>query len=781
LRSWRLQTIISRRQACAAGVSARRSAGIRLVAQRLRIGKVGRHQKLRHLQRLLVSGLASSAIATTAMAQSTTNNDVSGSVEEVLVTAQRRLESSQDVPISIDTVKAERLVAVGVQALPQLNVVTPGLQFQRAGATTSPFLRGVGAQTSTAGSESAVALFVDGVYIAAQGASLMSLSNVESVEVDKGPQGTLFGRNATGGVIQITTRKPSHDPHADITLGYGNYNTVDATSYATGGVSGDVAADLALSVHEQLDGYGTNLFTGRPIYRNRDYTARTKWLFTPSDDTEVTLILDYEQLFDERGFATRLPRLGELGLDQRGRGGFRFSGGFYDVDLDSPGFNRTTTWGGSVNAVHDFGFAQLRSISALHEQHWLGKTDLDLTPNNGTVDVFNPHQDTLSQEFQLLSADNEQSWLKWVAGSYLYHDLSKYDPTYISYAPGPLSNTTIYGTLLTNSWAVFGQGTIRLAAKTHLTLGIRYTEDRRSVNDIQTSVGPVPGGLVQKGDASFPKLTYRAALDHRFSDELMGYIQTSTGFKSGFFNNQALQSVPGQPKTPLAIEPESLDAYEMGLKSDLLGRRLRVNVSGFYYKYDNEQVNAFLGPVRILLNAANAKIHGADLEVQAAATQRLSFSFNGEYLSAHYTSFPAAPRFIATPAPGIGNTAVPFNASNFRMIDAPVFAGTLAGDYTIPFASSVLVLDTNLYYNSGYYFDFANTRKQRGYPWLNASAKFVAPGGKWDLTLWGKNLTGEEVIAGDGPIGTGPAGLFGGDSIAPSEPRTFGVRVGAHF
>jgi iron complex outermembrane receptor protein len=721
------------------------------------------------------------AIAATAMAQSTPANDPSGSLEEILVTAQRRLESSQNVPISISAFKAERLEAVGVQALPELNVVTPGLQFQRAGATTSPFLRGVGAQTSTAGSESAVALFVDGVYIAAQGASLMSLANIESVEVDKGPQGTLFGRNATAGIIQVTTRRPSHDPHADITLGYGNYDTADATVYATAGLTSNVAADIALSAHRQFDGYGTNLFDGLPIYRNWDYTGRTKWLYTPSNDTEVTLILDFEELRDDGGFASRLPRLGELGLNQRGRGGFQFSGGFYDINSDSPGFNHTTTWGGSINALHDFGFTKLRSISAYHEQRWVGLVDLDITPNYGTVDVFHPHQETASQEFQLLSPDNEGSWFNWVAGTYLYHDLSKYDPTNLFYAPGPLSNTTIYGSLLTNSWAVFGQGTIRLAPKTNLTLGIRYTEDDRSINNIQTSVGPVPGTLAQRGDASFPKVTYRAALDHRFADDVMGYVQFSTGFKSGFFNNQALQSPTGQPTTPLAIQPESIKAYEIGLKSDFLDRRLRVNVSGFYYEYDNEQVNAFLGPVRILFNAANAQLHGVDLEVQAAATRRLSLSFNGEYLSTHYKSFPGAPLFTATPAPGIGNTVVPFDAGGNRMINAPEFTGTLAGDYTIPLGDGTLVLDGNIYYNSGYYFDFANTRRQRGYPWFNASAKFLAPRGKWDVMLWVKNLTGEEVLAQDGLIGTGPAGLFGGDSLVPSKPRTFGVRIGAHF
>ena len=154
-----------------------------------------KHGYMRQRQRMhSCLSLALLASAGAAIAQSTTNDDAPGAIEEILVTAQRRSESSQDVPISIEVLKSERLAAVGVLALPDLNVVTPGLQFQRAGATTSPFLRGVGAQTSTAGSESALALFVDGVYVAAQGASLMSLSNINSVEVDKGPQGTLFGR-----------------------------------------------------------------------------------------------------------------------------------------------------------------------------------------------------------------------------------------------------------------------------------------------------------------------------------------------------------------------------------------------------------------------------------------------------------------------------------------------------------------------------------------------------------------------------------------------------------
>src|SRR5882762_1485639 len=284
-------------------------------------------------RRLWCTALAWAAAGSTAvgvngaLAQNTPDTSSAG-LQEVVVSAQRREESAQDVPISITALSGAQLVAAGIDSLLEIAQVTPGLQFQAIGATSVPYLRGVGAGVSSSGAEATVAIVVDGVYVAAQPASLMSLANVESVEIDKGPQGTLFGRNATGGVIQVRTRRPTHESQLDFTMGYGNFATADATLYGTTGITSTLAADLALSYHDQNKGYGTNLFNGSDVYDGYDYVARTKWLWTPSDSTEVTFIGDWEKLRDQTGFATRLPRNGELGLDQRGRGGFQYSGGF---------------------------------------------------------------------------------------------------------------------------------------------------------------------------------------------------------------------------------------------------------------------------------------------------------------------------------------------------------------------------------------------------------------------------------------------------------------------
>ena len=193
-----------------------------------------------------------------------------GGLEEVVVSAQRHTEAAQDVPISITALSGSQLAAAGIETLVDVAQVTPGLQFQALGATSVPFLRGVGAAVTSTGSESTVALFVDGVYISAQPASLMSLNNIASVEVDKGPQGTLFGRNATGGVIQVRTRRPSQQSQLEMNIGYGNYGTTDASLYGTTGISATLAADISLTYHNQSDGYGTNLFNGSDVYKGYD-------------------------------------------------------------------------------------------------------------------------------------------------------------------------------------------------------------------------------------------------------------------------------------------------------------------------------------------------------------------------------------------------------------------------------------------------------------------------------------------------------------------------------
>ena len=705
-----------------------------------------------------------------------------GGLEEVVVSAQRHAESAQDVPISITALSGSQLAAAGIDTLVDVAQVTPGLQFQAVGATSVPFLRGVGAAVTSAGSESTVALFVDGVYVAAQPASLMSLNNIASVEVDKGPQGTLFGRNATGGVIQVRTRRPSQESRLEMNGGYGNYGTADGSLYGTTGIASTLAADISLSYHNQGDGYGTNLFNGSDVYKGYDYVARSKWLWTPADATEITFIADWEKLRSETGFATRLPNKGELGLDQRGLAGFQYSGGFYDVDLDFPSFNVTETKGGSLDWLQRFSAFNLRSISAYHKQDVYSQVDFDLSPNHGSHQTFKPSQKTFSEELQLLSPDGAK--LTWVTGLYYYQDTSGYHPVFIDY-PQPnaahLNDTTIDSEMKTKSWSAFGQTTIPLGAQTRLTLGVRYTNDKRDFRLDQTAPAAPPANISQVGSETWPKTTFRAGVDHRFTQDALAYVQVSTGFKSGLFNPMTVQSVPGQPASvPLAVQPEKVTAYEVGLKSDWLNNRVRFNIAAFYYDYKDQQVNAFIGSTRTLLNAAASKIKGIDFELTGKPTDFLTLSWNGSFLHARYDSFPTAPLFVPAPAPATGNIVSPFNASGKTDVNSPTFTTTVAANYGVPIGANRLDLNANAYYNSGYYFDFANTRKQDSYTLLNASVKWTfGKNAAYHVSLYSDNLLDEKVYASVNQVGLGPAGLFGGDSLTVRPPRTYGVRFGA--
>lgn len=716
-----------------------------------------------------------------ALAQTAPEAGASG-LEEVVVSAQRRLESAQDVPISITALSANQLAAAGVETLLEVAQVTPGLQFQAIGASSVPYLRGVGSGVTSTGAEATVALVVDGVYMSGQPSGLMSLTNVDSVEVDKGPQGTLFGRNATGGVIQVRTRRPSHESQLEMNVGYGNYETAEASLYGTTEVSSALAADISLSYQNQGEGYGTNLFDGSDVYKGYDYMARSKWLWTPTDATQITFIADWNKLRSQTGYATRLPRMGEMGLDQRGRGGFQYSGGFYDVDFNFLSFNLTETKGGSIDVLQHFGGMDLRSITAYHKQEVVGHVDFDLSPNEGSHHIYEPSEKTFSQELQLLSPEGAK--LSWVAGLYYYYDSGGYDREFIDYPAGAaLNDTSITSKMTTKSWSAFGQTSIPLGEKTRATLGVRYTKDERDFRLDQSAPAAPPATVTQIGSETWPKTTFRVGLDHRFTEGALAYAQMSTGFKSGLFNTQTLQSVPGQPASvPLPVQPEKITAYEVGLKSDWLERRLRFNIAAFYYDYEDQQVSAFIGSTRTLLNAASSKIEGVDFELTGKPQDSLTLSWTGSYLHSRYDSFLTAPIFVPAPAPGTGNIVSPRDASGNDTLNSPDFTTSVAVNYGIPVGVNWLDLNANAYYNSGYFFDFANTRKQGNYTWLNASAKWTfGNNAAYSATLYGDNLLQEEVYSAVNQVGLGPAGLFGGDSLTVRPPRTYGIRFAAAF
>jgi len=718
--------------------------------------------------------LAVSAVATGARAQAASET-AAGTVGEVVVTAQRRSEAAQDVPIALTVQTAEALQNAGAARYEDIAVLTPGLQFQAIGATQMPFLRGVGATTSAAGSEAGVALYVDDVYFPSSPASMMSLNNIDSVAVLRGPQGTLFGRNATGGVVQITTRRPGPTPRFDASLGYGNHDTKEGSLYASMPLSDSVAADIAISARNVDGGWGRNLFKDDPVFQTYDRAARTRWEFTVGPNTQLTLSGQYFRTKSEHGFSSTRLGPGELGQNERYTGGVIATEGFYDVDLDGFSGNSTKVYGVSARVVHSLGFADFKSVTAFTRMKYDGWVDFDFTRAFATYVNITPNENTYSQEFQLASPSESESPLKWVTGVYLYRDAAQYD-NQRTFVPGVF--TQFLNTKQnTKSWSVFGQVDYNITEATEVTLGIRYNRDRREFFGGTLTVRPVGAAVAapSSGARTFDGTTYKIGLNHHFNDDLMAYIGYTTGFKSGFFSTQTIQVVPGQPTVALPVNPEKVKSVEGGFKSILADRKLRLNASAFYYDYSDLQMNAFLNnTTRVTLNVKKAEIYGLDVDAEWHVNDQLYFTLAAEWLHARYTDFANAPFFTPRTAAPWGLLPSIGNAKGNHITNAPDFTATLGANYTVPLESGELSFNGTAFYNGGFYFEPMNRLHQKSFVTINSTVKWTSAEGRYEIALWGRNLADEKVYASANPT-------IGGDAAEPREPRSFGVRVGVHY
>ena len=429
-----------------------------------------------------------------------------------------------------------------------------------------PRIRGIGDSVIGAGFEGGVATYIDGVYMAAAPAALLSLNNIEQIEVLKGPQGTLFGRNATGGLIQITTREPQDAFSGNVDVGYGNYQTSTADTYVTGALGNGLAADFAGRVTTQGRGFGVNEFNGLQVNRvNDDVALRSSLLYRPADDTKIRIIADYEQNDGSVYGAVHLAPGTSAPFPQQPLSP-------WNVDSDDQPVNHLRSGGISGRLDQSLGFAELTSITAYRRDDSLVGFDADGTSTPAQNAVVNQQDNQFSQELQL--ASNKASTIKWVGGLYYFLANSRYDPSQVtlfgSLQPptpaGPIGGVDIYSRLKTDALAAYSQATAPIADDTNLTLGIRYNTEEHSISSNETfdfAGGPsgVPAAPIAPQSKRFSQPTWRVSLDHRFSPEVMTYASYNRGFKSGGFN--------GQLPTDPAFAPETLDAYEMGVKSDL--------------------------------------------------------------------------------------------------------------------------------------------------------------------------------------------------------------------
>jgi len=720
------------------------------------------------------------------------DDEASLEIEEVVVTAQRREETLQDVPIAVTALSGDFLQQQQVFSVESLSLYTPSLHIF-AEAVNSEFytIRGVGRANEDIGSDSGVAVFIDDVYIARQGAANLSLFDIERVEILRGPQGTLWGKNATGGAINIITRKPTDKVSGYLSVDVGEYGTRNFRAAVNAPLINDkLSGRIAVQARER-DGLYKNLTTGESGNNINTQSLRGSLRYTPSDATEVLLSADWERS-DQKGV------LKSVIVDVPGtpyvlKDFFRVTFPTQEPDIRSSrsgdnGKQGVDQYGANLTIRHELSFADLVFVSGYRSEDSFHREDNDHAPEVSAVVFSDQNSSSFSQEIRLASRDSGA--LTWTAGLYWFHENAKRNQGRYSdfFGPGGLvgprspeyqNSTTMFETgITTNSYAFFGQATYDFTEQLSLTLGGRFTSDKKSfdVNAFATSNVPggsdyslfIPNGAFNTSNSeTWNRFTPRAVLAYKFNDELNSYLSYSEGFKSGGFD--------GSPKNAAAVvpfEPEKVKNYEVGLKGRFFDNRLTTDLAAFFIDFTDLQLQGF-DPVTgspITSNAAAAEIKGVELEIAALLGENLTFKLGASILDHEFTDY-----FIRVFDPTIQG------GPPFRTVDKagdrigliPRYNAHVGLRYTWPsndYGEWSVSGDWSMADKTTTVF---NTLWSNSYDVLDLRLNWEPSQGNWYASLWLKNALDEQYYRGGGPV----PDLF--DKIARlglmADPRIFGV------
>ncbi|HEX7852731.1 MAG TPA: TonB-dependent receptor [Sphingobium sp.] len=711
-------------------------------------------------------------------------------LQDIIVTAQRRAENVQNVPIAVTAVTGSALESAGISGTNALPQITPSVTFTRSGPSGLFFIRGVGTTNAAAGEEGANAFYVDGVYIADLGQTINNFNNVERIEVLKGPQGTLFGRNATGGLIQVITRDPGDETVIKGKVGYGNYETSSGQIYAATPITDNLSADIAATGTSQTKGWGYNVTQNKETRLGGQWGVRSKWVWKPGDIVKFTLAGDYYRISENNALAWRIAD-GYLGI------GGTTSPCCQNASANDPQHSALKIWGVSLKTEADLGFASLTNLLSYRKTENHSFLDVDGGPS--ALLRFDYVSGTRSFQEELRLASTETKPLSWQAGLFYLRSVASNDQKQRGLAFGGLNNgSNILAKLVTDSWAAFGELSYDITPTTHLTGGARYTEDKRMFRATQTAVANnVPGAVLNfpsNGDVfdrlSYNEWSYRAALRQDITDRINAYASFNHGFKAGTYSLQA----PTQP----AVRPQFIDAFEIGLKSELFDRKLRINLAAYHYDITDYQIRSVLAGTTALFNAGTVKVDGFDAEFEAAPLDNWRVYGGLTILDSHFGYFPNALFYYPTPATcttGSGTVAAPpgvtpgaatgpatggvtpclGSAAGLTTPLAPKFTANLGGTYTIPLGEESKVLLNGLYsYNSGYAFEPDGVQRQASFSLINASVEYRI-NEHFGVELWGNNLLNTRYYA--QKITTAPFAALS----SLSAPLTYGVNVKFDF
>jgi iron complex outermembrane receptor protein len=699
------------------------------------------------------------------------------SLQEIVVTAERRSTKLQETPIAVTAAAGDTLEERNINTLQDLSFSVPTLDMGLSLGQAHPAIRGIGASDIIFGADPRIAFYLDGVYVARPEAQVGALFDVDQVEVLNGPQGTLYGRNATGGAILVDSRKPTPEPTGYINLTAGNYGDFESS----GALSGPIASTLFARIAFQTlyhEGYGRNLETGDQIDNARQQSVRASFLWEPDGDFNFLLQSDYHREHD-RDYASHYGGLGSLtqpavlpvGL---ALGGYLPAADSRDIANETDPSNDRNIYGVTGTATWKLSGVTLKSITGFrHDDFTLGNevdpSSLSLAPLHI---IQNARQ--VSEELQALGETGPNRWLAGI--SYFDEHLMGQEPVGLNLLifGGPdflAQGVNQAGNVTTNSIALYLRDTYSFTDALSATLGGRYTHEKKtifnqfgfdlatpySINNPVANAPPFP----YSDEKSYNAFTPSGTLDYKFTPQVFGYLTVTKGFKSGGFNIGVFQP---------AFKPETIWDYELGLKTLFLDERLQINTSAFYYDYSNLQVSIVQGTQVLIQNAAKATIYGGEFQVTALPLQGVQLDLAIAALKSEYKDYGS----IDPTNAGAGVQDLTGN----QLTQAPKFKVNAGAQYSWRLPVGKLTLRGEYIWVDDIYFTPFDTRNS----WSPAHSKsnlfLTYAEAHWTTTAFVRNLTNKTIVA-DAYNATALVGFPVNATLEP--PRTYGISVGYRF
>jgi iron complex outermembrane receptor protein len=724
-----------------------------------------------------------------------------GGLGEIVVTAQRREENLQDVPIAVTALDANALAKNDIRDLSRVEVLTPGFSFGKSGSDARPAIRGVRTENVAASGDPTIGFFVDNVYRSRAAQANEPFVDVSRVEVQRGPQGTLYGRNTFGGNVTIISAQPRDNLDAGGSLTGGNFDRFRGEGFVNVPVASGVALRLT-GLREKMDGYVEGVNEDLDIMARNTTYLRASIGFQPTDNLEAVLRYSYWKETGTGGAAFGY-RVGGIFVNPATGAFDIINGQPYQLLYDTPRTGQPLVTGTPIdqrklfypgdtklehdvrqhslsgNVSLDLGPVVLRSITGYTDFEAFRNADNDFSLRAGNVDAQEDHLTTFSQELQLASGRNSGP-LEWIVGGFYYDD--NITAAFFSSCPTAERNRPgcafAAGVPRTRSKAVFGQASYWVIPEAlRLTGGIRYTQDKKRIRratattDADQRIDDITY-TGQRFNLKFKRTTYRLGAEYHVTDRNMIYASYSTGFRSGGFNNGFFAN----PLLQAGFGPEDVRAFEVGTKNRFLDNRVQLNLSAYRNNFRDLQVqNQFLVPspgggtttASIILNAAKAHSHGLEAELEAVPVDNLNVAVSATLMKAKYDDY------RNVPAPANYSGFLDLSGNEIPYAPSWKMTGLISYDFNLG-ASGTVTPQATLLWSDGYYNTDLNTvlDRQDSFAKLDLRLGWTDAAERFSVEAFVNNVTDTVTLN---------RATFGSRGLNQSydAPRMFGLRVGA--